>query len=115
MRKKVNNFVRFMRKLDGKTVPEKRESKWDEESLRKTSIIELSSLRLAAQGRHLHLISAFAWRMSPQGHDYWHVREEGIEELSEEDLAFLRQLYEYHQQEDGYDLEFYLDDLVEDF
>ena len=109
MRKKVNNFVRFMRKLDGKPVP--KEFTWDKESLRRTDILDLYSLRLTAQGNFIHLNDAFVWRTSPQGHDYWYVREEGIEELSGEDFTFLRELLDYYSTQDMDDDEHLLDVL----
>ena len=98
MRKKVNNFVHFMRKLDGKPVP--KEFPWDEENLRRTDILGLSSLRLAAQGDFTRLIDAFDWRTTPQGHNYWCRKQEGREELSGEDFTFLRELLDHCSAQD---------------
>jgi len=50
--------------------------------------------RLVLEGCTESLMGAFTWRSTAQGDSYWDSRHEGTEELSDDDLEFIRGLIE---------------------
>lgn len=92
MRTRDNGFNRFMCKLEGK--PFEIRDKWSIQELKSVDVELKTSLELVLSGRPSYLIDAFAWRTTPQGHDYWLSRYEERTPISDEDYLFLRKLLE---------------------
>jgi len=97
MRQRINGFVSFMCKLDGKPIPEKtKRPKVTLETFPSLCVEENSEeiLLSVLNGDYENLCDAFIWRETPHGHDYWSLRDEGIELMSDEDYVYVRQVYQ---------------------
>lgn len=99
MRELNNGFVHFMCKLDGKPLPKENKRKYSTLSVDGVDLCSCCEddpyiLLDVLDGDYEYLSDTFLWRTTPQGHDYWVLREQGIEPMSEEDYAFVRAVYE---------------------
>lgn len=92
MRTRDNGFNRFMCKLEGR--PFESWCKWSIQEFESVDVECKTSLELVLSRRPSYLIGAFAWRTTPQGHDYWLSRYEKRTPMSDEDYLFLRKLLE---------------------
>ena len=97
MRQRINGFVSFMCKLDGKPIPEKtKRPKVTLETFPSLCGVEnLEEILISVlHGEYRNLCDAFIWRETPHGHDYWDLRCEGIEPMSDEDYVYVMQVYQ---------------------
>lgn len=63
---------------------------------------DLTALHIVAYGGAPHsLWEAFTWRTTVQGHYYWRDRAQEFTPLSDDDMDYLRSLYEYWRDRDS--------------
>jgi hypothetical protein len=67
------------------------------DQLREVLVYDLEELEyLHNTGNVECLQESFSWRSTPQGHDYWSMRREGDEDMTEEDWLFVERLFNLH-------------------
>lgn len=91
MRTRENNFVKFMRDKNP-LGHELKQSRIDIGETRLCIDTEPNDFREFHLGRRRALGDLFVWTSTPQGHDYWSHRRDGLQPLSEEDIEFVREV-----------------------
>lgn len=68
----------------------------------RNSIASPETFEAVLRGEHLKIYFLFCWDETPQGHEHWRARAEGIVPLSESDRAYLKRCLELDRlAEDG--------------
>ena len=94
-----NGYKKWISKIDPcvRTKP----SSFDYD-LASVNVLDVAALHNVVFDRIEHFLwEAFHWRTTQQGHTYWSNRSRGYVSLSDDDMDYLRSLYEYWRDRDS--------------
>lgn len=88
-----NGYSKFIKKIDPCVRVKKSSHTGYDFSM--IDVFSVDDVKRAMKGEAESLWSAFEWRASPMGYNYWRKRAEGYALLSDEDLDYLKGMYDY--------------------
>jgi len=97
-----DGYSKFIKKIDPCARTRRKSYDFHKYDFHKLDGFSFFCVKRVIDGEVDSLWYAFEWLSSPQGYDYWRKRATRLEELSLEDLDYLKAMCDYMRFEKGY-------------